>query len=405
MRILRLIASMNPALGGPSQGIRHSVKQQMTAGIYNEVVCLDDPKETYLGNDPFPVHAIGPGKGSWYYASSLMPWLTNNLQRFDVLIVHGLWQYCSYAGWKAVRQLRQQSNTGIRYFVMPHGMLDPYFQQASSRRVKAIRNWVYWKLIEHRVIRDAEGILFTTQTELELARKPFIPYQPKREINVGYGIETPPTYTESMQMAFKQACPQATGKPYLLFLSRVNHKKGVDMLVRAYSSLLNNESLDTANIPNLVIAGPGLDESFGRQVQQLVTSDQDLIGRIYFTGMLLGHAKWGALYGCEAFVLPSHQENFGIAVVEAMACGKAVLISDQVNIWREVKLNFGGLTEPDNLNGTTRLLTEWMNMSNEQKQNMGCNAKIVHKQLFSIENLTLRFIEAIKTTKDEPKIS
>ena len=396
MRILRLIASMKPVKGGPSQGIRHAVKQQAKVGIYNEVVCLDAPTETYLGSDPFPVHAIGPGKGSWQYASSLIPWLTDNLLRFDVLIIHGLWQYSSYAGWEVVRKLRRQGHTSIRYFVMPHGMLDPYFQRASSRRVKAVRNWLYWKLIEHRVIRDAEAVLFTTQIELELAREPFRPYQPQQEINIGYGIETPPAYTESMRMAFEQVCPQTTGRAYLLFLSRINYKKGVDLLIQAYSNLLKDDSFDTAHLPNLVIAGPGLDESFGRQVQQLVTSDPDLTDRVYFTGMLTGDAKWGALYGCEAFVLPSHQENFGIAVVEAMACGKAALISDQVNIWREVKSDGGGLVKPDNLNGTIQLLTGWMSLSTEQKQNMGRNAKITHRQHFSVEQLILRFKKAIE---------
>jgi hypothetical protein len=75
--------------------------------------------------------------------------------------------------------------------------------------------------------------------------------------------------------------------------------------------------------------------------------------------MLSGAAKWGALYGCEAFVLPSHQENFGIAVVEALACGKPVLISDQVNIWREIVEDGAGLVEGDAEEGVEKLLRKF----------------------------------------------
>ena len=79
--------------------------------------------------------------------------------------------------------------------------------------------------------------------------------------------------------------------------------------------------------------------------------------------MLTGHAKWGAFYGAEAFILPSHQENFGIAVVEALACGKPVLISKQVNIWHEIIEGGGGLVEEDTTAGTLRLLESWQRLS------------------------------------------
>ena len=105
------------------------------------------------------------------------------------MIIHGLWQYQSYAVTGAVRRLRRSNPTGStpRLFVMPHGMLDPWFQTDASRRFKAWRNWLYWKLIEHRTVSESDGVLFTCQKELELARLPFRPYRPRREINVGYG--------------------------------------------------------------------------------------------------------------------------------------------------------------------------------------------------------------------------
>jgi len=86
--------------------------------------------------------------------------------------------------------------------------------------------------------------------------------------------------------------------------------------------------------------------------------------------MLAGAAKWGALRTAEAFVLPSHQENFGIAVVEALACGTPVLISDQVNIWREIAGDGAGLAGPDTAAGTLRLLTQWHALDDRARAQM-----------------------------------
>src|SRR5690606_26372536 len=196
---------------------------------------------------------------------------------------------------------------------------DPWFQRDKSRRLKAFRNEIYWRLTEKKTVNQADGLLFTCHQELLLARETFKGYKPKQELNVGYGIQAPPTYTE------KSMPPALADKPYWLFLSRIHPKKGVDLLIRAYDELCSQSS----GVPDLVIAGPA-DSDYARQMIEIAEDNP----KIHFAGMLQGDAKWGALYGCEAFILPSHQENFGIAVVEALACSKPVLISDQVNIWR-----------------------------------------------------------------------
>ena len=89
MKILRVIGSMDPAKGGPCQGIRNSISEMDKLGVYNEVVCLDDPESTALQPDPFPIHALGPAKSSWYYSPKLIPWLDVSLTWFDVVIIHG----------------------------------------------------------------------------------------------------------------------------------------------------------------------------------------------------------------------------------------------------------------------------------------------------------------------------
>jgi len=400
MHILHVITTMNPADGGPSQGIKNLDKAMREMGVVREVMCMDAPGSTYLDNNGFKIHVVGPAGGWWHYSSELIPWLTENISRFDVVIINGLWLYHSYATWKVIRKLKKAAPDKKlpRVLVMPHGMLDPYFQLAKERRLKAIRNWIYWKLIESKVVNDADGLLFTCETEMLLARETFTPYHPKNEYNIGYGIEAPPAYDPAMSAAFNAHCPDLHGTPYLLFLSRIHPKKGVDLLLKAYIDLYKSRKPADAKLPKLVIAGPGLDSHFGKKLRDEVNKFPEIKANIFFPGMLTGDAKWGAFYGCEAFVLPSHQENFGIAVAEALACYKPVLISDQVNIWREIKN--GGFVSPDTFEGTRSIIEKWLNLSVIDKKQMAQNAWNVYHENFQNVPAALKFFKALSIIEE-----
>ncbi|AKD57247.1 glycosyltransferase [Spirosoma radiotolerans] len=412
MKILHVIAGMNPNLGGVSQAVRTMCTELSKQGIYNEVTGLDSPGEPFLLNEPALIHMLGPAKTPWSYGAKFRPWLVDNLHRFDIVLLHGLWLYHGYALRKAIQACRSQSGNEARprFFIMPHGMLDPYFQQAPGRKMKALRNWLYWQLIESKVINEADGLLFTCEEEKQLAREPFHPYKPKSEIVVGLGVEEPPVYTPAMREAFLEKCPELSDTPYILFLSRINQKKGVDLLVKAYQQIVNHyataevgisqhEALpdEEVRIPRLLIAGPGLDTLYGQAVQQLAQADQAQESAISFVNMLSGDAKWGAFYGCEAFVLSSHQENFGIAVVEALACGKPVLISNQVNIWREIDQSCSGFVAPDTIDGVYQVIQQWLNLSMAEKQQMSKNALETFQKTFSIVLTTQHLIDVFST--------
>ena len=199
---------------------------------------------------------------------------------------------------------------------------------------------------------------------------------------VGLGVEQPPTFVPSMSKSFFQLCPEVKERPYFLFLSRIHEKKGVDHLIDAYQSILEREK---GEIPKLVIAGPGLDDGYGQRLKQKVEADANLRHNVFFPGMLTGNAKWGAFYNCEAFVLPSHQENFGIAVVESLACGKPVLISNQVNIWKEIEQFQAGIADHDTFSGTKSVLEKWMHYQPGQKISMATNALHLYKDKFSVD--------------------
>jgi glycosyltransferase involved in cell wall biosynthesis len=388
MNLLHVIGTMNPLGGGPCEGIRSLAPRLLEYGnAKTEVLCLDDPNSDYLSGETIRLHALGKAREPWNYHPGLRPWLKANSTRFDAIILHGLWQYPGFVLSKAARDPKFPP-----YFVFPHGMLDPWFQRAPERRLKAIRNTLYWKFVEQYVIAHAEAILFTCGEEMRLGRETFRPYQPRREIIVGLGACAPPAYHKRMEEAFAQKCPGRIGQPYFLFLGRIHPKKNVHFLLEAYAAC--GRSAGLSPLPKLVIAGPGLEAPYGRKMRQLA-SEICPPNSVFWPGMLTGDAKWGAFHNCEAFVLPSNQENFGIAVVESLACGRPVLISDQINIWREIKEAGAALVESNSVAGTTRLILDWNSRSPAAKSNMAASAQPCFRRHFSIESATRNLLAAI----------
>ena len=153
---------------------------------------------------------------------------------------------------------------------------------------------------------------------------------------------------------------------FFLFLSRIHRKKGCDLLLEAFARVAPaHPDLD------LVIAGP--DEGGLRPQLETQAKRLEIERRVHWTGMLEGDLKWGAFYAAEAFVLPSHQENFGIAVVEALACGVPVLISDKVNIWPDIVHDEAGMVNADTADGTYRSMAALLAMHPEERRRMVSN--------------------------------
>lgn len=179
--------------------------------------------------------------------------------------------------------------------------------------------------------------------------------------------------------------PELRGERLILFLGRVHEKKGCLELVEAFSS--------GGAAGHLVFAGPAEGE-YARRVQARVT-ELGLEQRVTFTGLLEGDLKWGAFHTADAFVLPSHQENFGVAVAEALACGVPVLISDKVNIWPEIEADGAGLVEPDGLAGTARLLERWGALPELEKSAMRVAARRCFEQRYEISQVARQFADVL----------
>jgi glycosyltransferase involved in cell wall biosynthesis len=267
------------------------------------------------------------------------------------VIIHGTWQYHAFATWRALH------DSEIPYFVYPHGMLDPWFKRTYP--LKHLKKWTYWPWADYRVLRDARAVLFTTEQERQLAGQSFWLYQ-ANEVVVGYGTSAPPPDAERQREVFLEAFPHLRGQRVLLFLSRIHPKKGVDLLIEAFAAVAPVDPL-----LQLVIAGP--DQVAWQAALQQRAAELGLAKRITWPGMLSGDLKWGAFRSAELFCLPSHQENFGIVVAEALACGLPVAITEPVNISAEVAAAGAGLVHADTVAGTTGGLRQWLAMPSAQR--------------------------------------
>ena len=382
VRLLHLLRSLNPADGGPIEAVRLISLEHTAAGHHVELASLDEPGDP-IGNLPFPVHLLGPARGNFGHADKLIPWLRAHHSRFDGVIVNGLWQYHGLGCRKALR------GTKTPYFVFPHGMLDPWFKRRYP--MKHLKKWLYWPWGDYRVLRDASGVLFTCEEERVLAPQSFWLYR-VNPIVTGLGTRSPTIELEAAEAELFSAFPRLTGKRIVLFMGRIHPKKGCDLLLQAFARAFKSDLRW-----HLLVVGP--DQVGWQQELQALAEKLGIGDRVCWAGPRMGRSKWGARAAAEVFALPSHQENFGIAVVEALACGTPVLISDKVNIWREIEEEKAGMVSTDTAEATARLLSNWAALSESERQGYSGRAKQCFQKHFDIRVCAEAVLAAVRAVK------
>ncbi len=383
MKLLHIIATINPAGGGPIEGLRQLRMPLVERGVHVDVVCGDDPNAPWVRESELNVIALGPSKGIYTYNPRLLPWLREHGTRYDAVIIEGLWQFHSLAALWALRGK-------VPYYVFTHGMLDPWFK--TRYPLKHLKKLVYWLLFERRALRHATGVLFTCDEERRRARLSF-PWYHCTERIASYGTAQPPADDGTLRAAFHAAFPQTEGKRIVLFFGRIHEKKGCDLLIEAFARVAN---VDPAL--QLVIAGPGAPAL--REDLEMLAERVGVAPRVVWTGMLSGPQKWGAFHAAEVFCLPSHQENFGVAVVEALGCGVPVLISDKVNIWREIEADGAGIVRTDTVDGTEQALREWLAADAATRARMRAAAPASFARRFQSRQVGQRLLDIIQGRAD-----
>jgi glycosyltransferase involved in cell wall biosynthesis len=253
--------------------------------------------------------------------------LRRKIPHCDILHIHSLYQFPSSIAAYYCRHFK------VPYILRPHGTLDPYL----FRRHRA-RKWLYELLVERRNLRHAAAVHFVTEEEMRLANKSRLQF---KGVVVPFGVELEEIARNRNPATMVTTWPETAGKQVILFFGRINFKKGLELLVKAFGQIARERD-DVV----LMIAGPDSD-GLAVKVRSWL-ADEGVLGKAIFTGMVRDLQKKAVLAGASMFVLPSYTENFGIAVVEAMASGLPVVISDSVNIATEVEKGGAGLVVSTN---------------------------------------------------------
>lgn len=328
MHILHVISSLDPRLGGPPAALRGLTLAQRQLGQDITVVTTrrsdhDASIEEELRNTGISVYSLGPTRTPLGLHPSIRPTLKKTIANADVIHIHGLWEDIQHHAATESKRIQKP------YIFSPHGMLDPWSLKQSAWKKKF---YMGWRLKND--LNSASKIHCCSQIECDLI-KPL-------------GLK-PPSFVEPNGIDFNEFNPlpepnlfrarhaQIADQRIVLFLSRIHHKKGLDLLIPAFSQAGLQDTL-------LILAGP-CDKTYREKLDRMI-EDNNLSNRVIFTGMLNGRERIEALCDADLFVLPSYQENFGIVVIESLAAGTPVLISDQVNIWNAIRdANVGYICE------------------------------------------------------------
>jgi glycosyltransferase involved in cell wall biosynthesis len=366
MKLLHVIPSVDPASGGPAEGLKQLCRAYQQSGYEIEVASLDSARDLDRIAFPVKVFPLGPGLGIYGYSAFAAAWFHANIACYDVVLINGIWQYGALAAYRAL------IHSDVPYGVFPHGMLDPYFK--TTYPLKHLKKTIYWHLFLRKILLNAAAVSFTSEQERVSARESFPQYKANERV-VTYGIYAPNCSREVSLAEFHARWPDLHGKRIALLLGRIHPKKGVDLLIEAFSS-----AMSTDPEWRLVIAGPdecGLQSKLAHRAATLGIAD-----KICWTGMLTGAEKWGAFAAAEVFVLPSHQENFAVVIAEAMACSVPVIVSNRVNTWREVVKYEAGLACEDTVEGLRSCLQNWQMLRLSEIDRMRARSRQCFDDLF-----------------------
>jgi glycosyltransferase involved in cell wall biosynthesis len=337
MRILHVIPTMSARYGGPAKACREMAAAMIARGHEAEIFTTNydgfghydevTPGFRVNGAARPPVSTFPVDLPPHYFRIS-RPFahaLKREIKRFDLVHIHSLYLFTTFAaGHYALRH-------GVPFILRPHGSLDPYIYPRHRWRKRVVET-----LYQDRLFRRAAAVHYTTEDERKLAA-PYTFDRPGFVVPLGLDLEDYRPLPEPG--GFRARHPETEGKRILLFFGRINFKKGLDILAKAFGRIAR-----ARDDVHLVIAGPDND-GLQADVERWLEAE-GVRERTSFTGMITGEAKLALLRDADLFLLPSHTENFGISVIEAMACGLPVLISDKVNICHEVEAGGAGLVEP-----------------------------------------------------------
>lgn len=384
MKVLHVIPSVGPLRGGPSFAVRAIASGLARRGVETHVATTNDnghgPKlDIELGR---PITEDGVvywyfSRQTSFYLCSLpfTTWLWKHAADYQLIHIHAIFSYCSnVAAWIARSQR-------IPYVIRPLGVLNRWGMEHRRPGLKRLS----FSLVEKPLLRHAAFIHYTAEQERCEAAECGFSHNP---MIIPNPVESPALPANASHGQLRARFPELRGRRIILFLSRIDRKKGLDLLIPAFRGVLRDfpEAV-------LVIAGdgdPALIETLRAQCRDLGVANS-----VFWPGFLAGEAKRDVLAEAEVFVLPSYSENFGNAVIEAMAAGVPVVITDQVGIYREVAGGNAGIVTTTAVEPLRAALVRLLS-DNAYRESLSVNSAALASTKFAPAAVFDKLIEAYR---------
>ncbi len=388
MKVLHVIPSVAPRYGGPSRAVIEMCSALDNRGMSTIIATTnadgDGALEVELGK-PVTYQNIQTiffprqWTEAYKYSHPLAKWLDEHVAEFDLVHIHAVFSHSSLAAARACQR------KGVPYLVRPLGTLDPW-----SLKQKTARKKLFWHLGVKQMLEGAAAIHYTTTDEQKLAEESLAL---KRGVVIPLGIETE-LFNQSDQRE-----PATVGSPYVLVLSRLHQKKGLELLLPAFLSLVKRPEFSKWK---LVLAGEG-EARYVDSLKALAKSHGGN-GNVVFAGWLDGEPRRSMLRHASLLALTSYQENFGLCAVEALACGVPVLLSPAVNIASEIDRVGGGWISALENESLERNLAE--SLGNEKERvRRGTLGRDFVQQHFTWESVANALVELYESVKTKQSLS
>ncbi|MFQ5850573.1 MAG: glycosyltransferase [Candidatus Binatia bacterium] len=364
VKILHVIPGISPLFGGPSKVVFEMCRELQRHGFQTEIATTDTDKE---GNIDMPLEQPVEVEGvtvwcfrchllrKYGFSLGLTKWLKGHMSEYDIIHIHAFFSYVTAVAAYYAKRCR------IPYIIRPIGELDPWCLKRGLWKKSPFYRFFGWPLL-----LKAAAIHVTSQMELRgLVR-----------LGLGQKCVVIPLGVEAASYESLVRFTSSNGTCQLLFLSRVDPKKGLPLLLRAVRQL-KNQGIDA----ELTVAGYG--KPFYMAEMEGLAHRLSIEEQVHFSGFVAGRDKRRCLAAADVFVLPSYHENFGVAVTEAMAAGLPVIISDQVALAQEVEESRAGRVIPaGSVDALAEAIEEIATDVTKQKD-MGYRARKLVEQRFT----------------------
>ena len=369
MRVLHVIPSLSPTQGGPSLALPAMARALSAEGVKVDVICTDDDgkgrhvKDIQLGQwtqrEGYRVTYF-PKQVEFYKVSlPLAKWLRLHARDYDLVHIHALFSFSSIAAARAARK------AGVPYIVRPLGVLNQWGMSQRRRWIKGLS----YRLFDGPALNHASAIHYTSQAEAADAAR--LGLRSRASI-IPLGIELSDFEKLPDASSFRQKYSLSEALPVVLYLSRLDPKKNVELLLNATAQL--------DQPVQLVIAGSG-DEAY---VEKLQSMARELGLSVTWVGHVSGELKLSALAAATVYVLPSHTENFGIALLEAMAAGCACVATTGVALAAEsAECGAVRVVAPE-VSSLTEALKQLLNAPSERAE-LGRAARTRAQEAYSVK--------------------